>query len=157
MRDFVRYVLIGIAVLALQWLVFGRLRLWGAYPDVVLLFLALVAVRFGRLPGMAAGFTCGLVMDAMYGTWGIEMFVKTLVGFVIGLFPVGERETLVLRPQQTFMATLMIALLHNGLLIIFYVLQAGTRNTFMITALWLGSAVYTATVAGVVALFKVGR
>ncbi len=157
MRDILRHVLIGIVVLALQWLVFGRLRLWGAYPDVVLLFLALVAVRYGRLPGMLTGFTCGLVMDAMYGTWGIEMFVKTLVGFLVGLFSVGERETLVLRPQQTFLAALMIALLHNGLLIIFYVLQAGTRNTFMITSLWLGSALYTATVASIAVLFQVGR
>jgi hypothetical protein len=96
-------------------------------------------------------------MDALYGMWGIHMFVKTLVGFLIGLFPIGERNSLTIAPQQAFFGGFVIALLHNGLLVIFLVLLAGTRNTFMITALWIGSAAYTATVGTIASLFSSGR
>ena len=40
MLPVLRIVGYGLGVVLLQWLVFGRLQLWGAYPDVVLLFVA---------------------------------------------------------------------------------------------------------------------
>lgn len=149
-----RHALIGILVFALQWLVLGRLRLWGAYPDAVILYVAWIGLRHGRRAGSIAGFTAGLLMDAVYGMWGINMFVKTLMGFLVGLFPANERETLLIMPQQAFVGGLVIALLHNGLFIVFLVLEAGTRNSFMVTSLWLGSAVYTALVGTLAALFN---
>ena len=51
-----RLALGGLLAVLLQWLLFGRLRLWGAYPDVVLLWVALQALRYGRLTGTVAGF-----------------------------------------------------------------------------------------------------
>jgi rod shape-determining protein MreD len=149
-----RRILVGLIVVALQWLVLGRLRLWGAYPDAVLLFVAWVGLRDGRLSGSVMGFTLGLLMDAIYGTWGIQMFVKTIVGFLIGLFPADERESLLILPQQAFLGALVIALLHNGLLVIFLALQSGTRTSFLITSLWIGSAIYTSVVGTIASLFS---
>ena len=148
-----RHVLIGLVVFALQWLVLGRLQLWGAYPDVVLLYVAWLGLRYGRRTGAGAGFVLGFAMDAAYGLWGIHMFVKTLVGFLVGLFPANERETLLIMPQQAFYGGLVIALLHNGLYVIFLALQSGARNTPLVTVLWLGSALYTALVGTLAALF----
>jgi rod shape-determining protein MreD len=152
-----RQTLICIAVVALQWLVLGRLSIAGAYPDVVLLYLTVLALRHGRMHGMLAGFFMGFALDALYGLWGIHMFVKTLVGFLIGLFPVGERTTLTIMPQQAFIGGFVVALLHNGLLVIFLVLLAHTRNTYMISVLWIGSALYTALVGTVMSLFSSRR
>ncbi|NBC19200.1 MAG: rod shape-determining protein MreD [Bacteroidetes bacterium] len=149
-----RRVLIGLLVVALQWLVLGRLRLWGAYPDAVLLFVAWVGLRDGRLSGSVTGFGLGLLMDAIYGTWGIQMLVKTVIGFLIGLFPADERESLLILPQQAFLGALVIALLHNGLLVIFLALQSGTRTSFLISALWIGSALYTSIVGTIASLFS---
>lgn len=148
-----RHVLIGLAVVALQWLVLGRLRLWGAYPDAILLYTTWLALRFGRLPGMVSGFALGLVMDALYGTWGVQMFAKTTIGFMVGVFPADERAAVLIRPQQAFIGGMVIALLHNGLQVIFYALQAGTRTSFLIAGLWIGSAVYTAAVGTIATLF----
>jgi rod shape-determining protein MreD len=133
-----------VLVFLVQWLILGRLRLWGAYPDAVLLFVAWMGVRNGRQAGAVTGFSAGLLMDVIYGTWGIHMFVKTLVGFLVGLFPANERETLLILPQQAFIGSLVIALLHNGLLVLFLALEAGTRNAYLLGALWVGSALYTA-------------
>lgn len=154
MPSLVRQALAGLLIFVLQWLVLGRLQLWGAYPDAVLLFVAWMGLRNGRQAGAISGFAGGLLMDMVYGTWGIHMFVKTLVGFLVGLFPANERETLLILPQQAFIGSLVIALLHNGLFVLFLALEAGTRNTFMISGLWLGSALYTAAVGTTASLFN---
>ncbi len=150
----VRYALTGVLLVALQWLVLGRLRLWGAYPDAVLLFIAWLGLRHGRKAGAISGFGLGLLMDALYGTWGIQAFIKTLVGFLVGLFPANERETLLILPQQAFIGSFVIALLHNGLLIIFLVVESGARSLVLIGSLWIGSALYTALVGTLAALFR---
>lgn len=148
-----RRVLIGLLVVLLQWLLFGRLQLWGAYPDVVLLYVTWLGLRHGRLTGSLGGFGLGFLMDVTYGTWGLHMFVKTIVGFLVGLFPADERESLLIFPQQAFVATLVVALLHNGLFVILLALQSGARTTFMITVLWLGGSLYTSFVGTLAALF----
>lgn len=149
-----RRILVGLLVVALQWLVLGRLQIWGAFPDAVLLFVAWIGLRHGRLFGAVSGFGAGLLLDAIYGTWGIQTFVKTVVGFLVGLFPATERETLLILPQQAFLGGFVIALLHNGLLVLFLALLSGTRTLFLITALWLGSAFYTAIVGTLMSLFS---
>jgi len=150
----VRYALIGAGVFALQWLVLGRLTLWGSYPDAVLLFVAWVGLREGRRVGSLAGFGLGALMDIAYGTWGIYMFAKTLVGFLLGLFPADQRESLRLQPRQGFLGGLVVALLHNGIVVIFLALQTDASNSFMVFGLWLGAALYTAFVSVIATLFS---
>lgn len=140
----VRLVLTGLGIFLLQWLVLGRLQLWGAYPDAPLLFVILLGLYRGRVHGALSGFLIGFLMDFVYGTWGIHMFVKTLVGFLLGLFSPRERESLLIRPQQALIGALVIALVHNGLVATLLALQAGTRNLFLALALWIGSSLYTA-------------
>lgn len=154
MSFLVRYTLIGVSVFALQWLVLGRLTLWGSYPDAVLLFVAWVGLREGRRVGSLAGFGLGALMDIVYGTWGIYMFAKTLVGFLLGLFPADQRESLRLQPRQGFLGGLVVALLHNGIVVIFLALQTDASNSFMVLSLWLGAALYTAFVSVIATLFS---
>ena len=120
---------------------------------MVLLFVAWIGLRHGRLAGAVSGFGLGFLVDAIYGTWGIHMFVKTLVGFLIGLFPANERETLLIMPQQAFIGALVIALVHNGLMVLLMTLQSGTRTAFLIVVLWLGSSLYTSILGTVASLF----
>ena len=150
----VRRALVGLLIVALQWLVLGRLRIWGAYPDVVLLYVAWMGLRHGRVAGAVAGFGLGFLIDAVYGTWGIHMFVKTLVGFLIGLFPANERETLLILPRQAFVGALVIALVHNGLMVLLMALQSGTRTAFLIVGLWIGSSLYTSLLGTIASLFS---
>lgn len=145
---------IGIVIVLLQWLLFGRLDIWGARPNVVLLYIAWIGLRHGRETGASVGFTAGLLLDAVYATWGLHMLTGTLTGFLLGLFPANERETLLILPQQAFIGGLAIALLHNGLMVALLALDAGTRNVYMISTLWLGSALYTAVLAMIASLFS---
>ncbi len=92
-------------------------------------------------------------MDALYGTWGIQMFVKTLIGFLIGLFRPTERESFPVIPSYIFVGSLAVALLHNGLFALFIALDASTKNPSIVTGVWLGSSLYTAALAGLATLF----
>lgn len=151
---FFRGIALGVAVIAVQWLFLGRLTLWGAYPDAVLLYVTWMGVRYGRQTGAISGFATGFLLDAIYDTWGLHMLVKTLVGFLVGFFPSTERETLIILPRQAFLGGFVIALVHNGLFVTLLALQAGARNTFLVAGLWLGSALYTACVATLYSLFS---
>ena len=148
-----RRLLAAAGVFALQWLIVGRLRIYGTYPDAVLLFLGWYALRAGRRRGTMTGAGLGLAMDVAYGTWGIHMFVKTLIGFLVGRFAVDEHTSLIIRPQQALFGGLVLALLHNGLLVALVALQTQATTGFLLYGLWLGSALYTALVGGIAALF----
>jgi rod shape-determining protein MreD len=148
-----RRLLAAAGIVLLQWLVLGRLRIFGAYPDAPLLFLTWYALRTGRRPAALMGFGLGVALDIIYGTWGIHMFVKTLVGFLLGYFALDDRTPLLLQPQQALLGGLVITLLHNGLLVILLALQTQATNAFLLYGLWLGSAAYTAMVAAIAAFF----
>ena len=147
-----RRVAAAAGIFLVQWLVLGRLSVYGSMPDAVLLFVAWSALHTNRRAGALMGFGLGFVMDVVYGTWGTHMLVKTIVGFLLGTFALDERESLLIQPQQAFLGSLVIALLHNGLLVTLLALQTTATNNFLVSALWLGSAVYTAAV-GTLAAF----
>jgi rod shape-determining protein MreD len=149
-----RHLLIAPGVFGLQWLVLGRLTLFGSYPDAVLLYLAWYALHQGRRRASLMGFVLGAAMDVVYGTWGIHMFVKTLVGFLLGIFASEERDPLRIQPQQAFAGGLVVALVHNGLLVTLLALHTSATNNVLVYALWLGSALYTAVVGTIGALFQ---
>ncbi len=140
-----RYFGIGAGLVLAQWLVLQHLSLWGATPDVVLLFLGWMALYMRRHTAAGAGFALGAALDIAYGTWGLHMIVKTITGFLLGSIPVTEeRNAVLIQPQQAFLGGLVLTLMHNGLLVILLALQAQTTNTFLVNALWLGSSAYTA-------------
>jgi hypothetical protein len=82
------------------------------------------------------------------------MTLKTLLGFVIGVFRSEQGENLRIYPPQAAAGAFVVTLVHNGLMVIVLALGEETRNLFLVTGLWLGSALYTAAVAFIGALFR---
>ena len=150
-----RQIAVGLAVVLLQWLL-SNLKLWDVWPDVVLLYVAYVALRRGRVAGAVTGFWTGLLMDVvvMQDHLGLNAILKTIMGFVIGLFRSEQGEHLRLTPVQAFVGALVIAIVHNGLMTIILALDVGTRTPFLVFGLWLGAALYTAVVALAGSLFR---
>lgn len=154
MPVWLRRILVGLLIFAAQWIFFKRVALWGAMPDAVLLYVAWVGLQHGRLAGATSGALFGFLSDAIYGTWGLHMFTKVLIGFFAGFIPTGGRDLARLVPSQAFLGGLAAALVHNGILVILLALQSGASNTFMLTALWLGGSIYTAFIALLASLFS---
>ena len=153
MPQIVRDILWALLAVVLQWLVFSRLDIQSVYPDVVLIALINLTWNHGRLAGTASGFFLGFLHDMLLGTWGIQMFVKTLTGYIAGTF-LTERNRYLLSLGQMFLAVLLIALVHDGIKVIFYMLDSGTRSAYLIWGQWIGSAFYTAIVSALFSLFR---
>lgn len=140
-------------VVALQMLFFSRLRIFGATPDAVLLFVAWFSLQYGRKLGATCGFILGFLVDSIFDTWGIHMILKTVLGFAIGTFSAEDREIVTIMPRQAFFGGLVVSIIHNGLLVAFLAIQAGAANPRLMGSVWLGSAVFTAIIGLLVALF----
>ncbi|GAB5518304.1 MAG: hypothetical protein RhofKO_05550 [Rhodothermales bacterium] len=151
--DALRFTAIGVGLVLLQWLVLGRLQLFGAFPDVLILFVSWVALKHGRFFGMVAGFLAGFALDLVYETYGIYMFAKTLLGFLVGIAATSERELVLIQPTQAFISGLMVALLHNGIAVALFAVQSGGSAFYLGVVLWVGGALYTALLSLLAALF----
>lgn len=155
MPALLRQLALGAGVVLVQWLVFQRLPLWGVVPDVVLLYVALQALQYGRVTGAVSGFGAGLLMDLLTGMpLGMNAMLKTAMGFVIGFFRSDQGDKMRIDPIQAFVGALVVAVVHNGLMTILLALTEDTRNLFLLLGVWVGGAVYTAVVALVASLFR---
>ena len=150
-----RQIALGVGVVLVQWLVFKRLPLWSVVPDVVLLYVALQALQYGRVMGAVTGFGAGLLMDILVGfPLGMNALIKTIMGFVIGFFQSDQGDKMRIDPIQAFVGALVVAVVHHGLMTILLALGEDTRNLFLIVGVWMGGALYTAVVALVASLFR---
>ena len=67
--------------------VFGGTRLLWSEPDLLLVTVVCIALAAGSIPGAAAGFAGGLLVDVMtLGTLGITSLVLTLAGYWAGRY-----------------------------------------------------------------------
>ena len=80
---------IGVAVVVIflaQLLVAPLLRLGEIRPDFVLILLVFISARYGRMVGILAGFTLGLLQDVTgaVSVVGANALSKSVVGFTAG-------------------------------------------------------------------------
>ena len=65
----------------------NQLPIFDGYADIVVLVVAAVAYYGGSVPGSAAGFSAGLLLDLLTGTtMGASSLVLTAVGYGVGRF-----------------------------------------------------------------------
>jgi len=153
MREIVRCIIVGLIIVTLQWLFFGRLSLWGSTPDVVLLFVIWMSLRYGQIGGSLAGFFAGFGLDAIYGLWGTHMFVKTIIGFLIGTLDLIDSEVFERSKRRIVEITSAVALIHNVLFFMFILIQDGISRESLAVMLCLGNTLYTTFLAFIVAVF----
>jgi rod shape-determining protein MreD len=84
---FVRVGLLLLLAVILELSAFSRIDILGGHADLVVLTVAAVAYYGGSIPGSAAGFTAGFLLDLLTGaTMGASSLVLTAVGYGVGRF-----------------------------------------------------------------------
>lgn len=68
----------------------SRLVIFGAFPDIVTIYVVFTAIRYGQKQGTTYGFIAGLVTGILNGNMGVETLSKTIEGFVAGYFHIPE-------------------------------------------------------------------
>jgi len=83
MRGWMWVVLAAIGALLLQTTLFGRFRLAGVAPDLVMLFVILATLRVRNEPALMLAFTVGVIFDALSSTaLGLRAITYVIVAYV---------------------------------------------------------------------------
>ena len=86
-RSFLRAGVLLLLAVVLQLSAFSQIGILGGRADLVVLVVAAIAFCRGSIPGSAAGFTAGFLLDLLTGTtMGAASLVLTAVGYGVGRF-----------------------------------------------------------------------
>lgn len=114
-------------------------------PDVVLLWVVFIALRFGQVEATVGGFCAGLLQDLIAGQLlGLAALAKTITGFVAGYF---YNENTFIQTMTSLRYTMMVfalSLVHNTLY--FFIFYQGVRESLLLATLesTLATSLYTA-------------
>lgn len=141
---YARYALILIVLLIVQKTLIPFISLAGVTPDVLLIFVVVIALREGQIPGTVLGFIIGLVVDIVSGDFlGLGALTKTIAGFTAGYFYNEMNPLQPLGAYTLFIVVAVAAIVHN--IIHFTLLFQGIPVSFfeVVFKFIIGSTVYT--------------
>lgn len=126
----VRIVLLCILSLLQQYAV-SRFVVFGAFPDILTVFVVFVALRTGQKQGMTYGFAAGLASGILGGDIGITTLAKTIEGFVAGYFHIPEdSHASALQKRRMFYKGVLLASLSGR------AIQAAAVNVLALPPVW---------------------
>ncbi len=133
---------------------FRYLVFFGAFADIVFLYLFWLMTTRSRTEILVTAFAMGLFLDFFMDTWGLHIASKVLVVFILYNAIPRSTETK-LDTWQVFLILLGAGLIHNfifaGLAQFSEVLQV---ESFLI--IFIGNSLYTAIIGSFIYIFKSG-
>jgi len=146
--QYARYALILIVLVIIQKTLIPFISLVDVTPDVLLIFVVIVALREGQIAGTVFGFVVGFVIDIVSGEFlGLSALTKTIAGFTAGYF-YNEMNPLQILGTYTFFVVIAVAaVVHN--IIHYAILFQGlpVSVTEVIVKFVIGSTFYTVVIS----------
>jgi rod shape-determining protein MreD len=158
MKKLLPDIALSILALLLQTGVVRFLSLGGIVPDLLLLWVVVLAVRRGQIPATSAGFFLGLAQDLLSGDGmlGLSALTKTLAGFIAGYF-YNENKTLqTLGSYRLLLITGLVSLVHDGLYFLIFLQGSGISWSRSLLTYGLPTTLYTLAFA-LIPLFAFAR
>ncbi len=111
----VRYFFISLLILGVQMQVMHLFTLEGITPDILTIWIVIIAIREGQLPATVWGFAIGLLYDLASGSFvGLSAFSKTLCGFAAGYFYNEHKTQLTLSSYRLLIVVLVVSVVQNS-------------------------------------------
>lgn len=144
---------IGLGLVILQIVFFRHLQIYTMQANIVLIFLLWYMARRNRTAAILLAALLGFIQDALLDQWGLNMFSNTLAVFIMYTWVPEDSEGQFKIPQVLTLV-FITALIHNLFFIgLSSVVQRYTTE-LLFWRYWLGNAVYTALVAGIIQVFR---
>ncbi len=131
-------------LLVLQIAVVPLMGIGTVEPDLVLIGIVFIAMRYGQLPALFYAFSAGLLYDLFVGDIvGLSALAKTIGGFAAGYFHSEEKAEFAGATPRFIGATALAAAIHNQIYIIGYFkdITADIARTLLLHGA--GSMLYT--------------
>lgn len=145
--------LVGLSFILAEVLIFQHLSFYGAAPDPLLIFLMWLAMKYDRVKLVVFAAILGLTQDALFDFWGLNMFSKTLLCFLVFNFVNRWKEGRLLI-WQIFLALFGLAMLHNLIFLGLSSFIEAYTTGFIPIIFILGSSLYTALLGALLFIFK---
>ncbi len=113
------------ACVTLQSTIFGKIAILGVRPDLALIVLVFVALRRGSMTAQIGGFAAGIVEDLVSSSpVGFHMLLRTLIGFLYGIFSGNVFLDPLLMPIVLTIAATILKGIISGLVSLLFGLQS---------------------------------
>lgn len=141
--DYLKLLIYGLGIVVIQAILIRHLRIFGAESDLVLLFLLWLCTKRSRLECLIFAALLGLFQDAMTDLWGLNMFSKTLMVFIVHQFlnRTSENRFLI---WQIFLIILGASFLHNLLYYFVSTFSGLYAGDFVVGSIVFVSTIFTA-------------
>ena len=114
MSRHVKYFFISLLLLVVQTQIMRLLTLEGIMPDIMTIWIVILALREGQLPATVWGFGIGLLSDFITGNFiGLSALTKTVAGFTAGFFYNENKTPLLLGTYRFIVIVLIVSMIHN--------------------------------------------
>lgn len=149
----VRFILIGLGIVGIQTVLLRHFEIFGSEADLVLVFILWICAKRPKTYALLFAAFLGFSQDAFTDLWGLHMFSKTLVVFILHGYLNRIANTGFIF-WQVFLLILGSAVIHN---LIFYGVSLFSGLYTSVGALWsflLVSSLFTSILGGFLYLVK---
>ena len=139
----VRLVLVGLGIIGIQTVLLRHLEVYGSEADLVLIFIIWICAKQPKTNALLFAAFLGFTQDALTDLWGLHMFSKTLLVFILHGYLNRISKTAFIF-WQVFLLILLTAFTHN---LIFYGVSLFSGLYTLVGSLWvylIASSVFTA-------------
>ena len=149
----IRLILFGLGAVAVQTMLLRHFKFFGAEVDLVLIYLVWLCTQRSRTETLLFAGLLGFLQDAIVDLWGLHLFSKTLMVFILhGYLNRISKKRFIF--WQVVLIILLAALVHN---IFFYLMTLFSEIYSPGTNLWtilIGNSIFTAAAGGFLHLVR---
>ncbi len=151
-----RLFFIGLGMVAIQILLFKNLRIFDGEADLVLIYLVWVCTKLDKTESLIFAGLLGLFQDAFTDLWGLNMFSKTVLVFILHSYlnRISENRFIF---WQVFLIILALAFLHNLIFFALTLFSETYATGYIIWSLLAVSTLMTAVIGGFLHLVRTDR
>jgi rod shape-determining protein MreD len=154
--DTLRYLFIGLGMVAVQVLLFKNLRIFDGEADLVLVYLIWLCTKQGKVESLILAGLLAFFQDAFTDLWGLNMFSKTVVVFILHSYlnRISENRFIF---WQVFLILLAVAFLHNLIFFALTMFSETFASGYVFWSLAVVSTLMTAVIGGFLHLVRTDR
>jgi len=149
----VRYLFIGLGMLAIQIVLLRHLKIYNAESDLLLVYLVWLCTKKNKTETLLIAAILAFIQDALLDLWGMHLFSKVLLIFIIYGFLSNLSEKRFIF-WQIFVIVFLAALLHNAIFWLVGLFSDAVATDYVFWNLILGSSLFTAVTGGFLHLVR---
>jgi rod shape-determining protein MreD len=154
--DNIRYFLAGLGIVAIQILLFKNLRIFDGEADLVLIYLIWLCTKKSKSESLIFAASLAFFQDALTDLWGMHMFSKTLVVFILHSYlnRISENRFIF---WQVFLIILAVTFFHNLIFFGVTLFTDAYASAYIFWSLMIAGTLLTATVGSFMHLVRTDR